>query len=110
MNGTRLSGAISFENFAGMRQAGEALVDQATGTASIDLQAIEHANSLTVGAMVAWFRHAQKQGKSVSFTHVPPDLRKIIRVSGLTDILLPGETTSTPGAGERARLPEEDRR
>ncbi|MCB0058202.1 MAG: STAS domain-containing protein [Caldilineaceae bacterium] len=85
---TMLEGAITFENFAVMRGLGERQVDGAQGEVEIDLGRLEHANSLTVSAMVAWFRHAQKQGKAVRFRNVSGALRKIIGVSGLQGVLL----------------------
>ena len=38
--------------------------------------------------LVAWYRRASAQGKVVRFSNVPADLRKIIDVSGLEDLLL----------------------
>jgi anti-anti-sigma regulatory factor len=95
-----LSGAITFENFAAMRKAGEMLIEQSDILAregsgdgrgvvvSIDVGGIDTANSLAVGAMVAWFRYGQRRQARVQFHNVSDSLRKIIRVSGLTDILL----------------------
>lgn len=91
MSGTPLSGAISFENFVAMRRTGESLIDHAQGEVAIDIGQIEHANTLAVGAMVAWFRYGEKRHTKVRFLNVPDPLRKIIRVSGLTEILLQGE-------------------
>lgn len=85
----KISGAITFENFAGMRAEGESFINQSGPNLEIDLGAIDHANSLAVGAMVAWFRHAQQHEKKVRFVNVSDSLRKIIRVSGLSQILLP---------------------
>lgn len=100
MSGSTLSGAINFENFASMRKIGEMLIEQSGGAArhapgegdtsavTIDVGAIDHANSLAVGAMVAWFRYGERRHIRVRFQNVSDSLRKIIRVSGLTDILL----------------------
>ncbi len=89
--GNSISGAISFENFAAVRRAGESLIENTQGEVVIDIRQIEHANTLAVGAMVAWFRYGAKRNTQVKFANVPDPLRKIIRVSGLTKILLQGE-------------------
>jgi ABC-type transporter Mla MlaB component len=83
-----LSGDVSFENFADIRKVGESLIDQASDVVVLDLAGLTHANSLTVSAMVAWFRYAIRCRKSVTFTNVSEPLQKIIRVSGLKDVLL----------------------
>jgi len=83
-----LEGPINFENFAAMRKAGEALVDGGEGAVSIDLGGLTQANSLAVSAMVAWFRRASRQDKTLTFINVSEPMKKIIRVSGLQDILL----------------------
>lgn len=100
MSDAILSGGITFENFASMREVGETLIRQSDSAARggsgagdqpsvcIDVGGIEHANSLAVGAMVAWFRYGERRQTRVRFENVPDSLRKIIRVSGLTDILL----------------------
>jgi anti-anti-sigma regulatory factor len=88
MTNSALSGAITFENFAVMRQRGIDAVNASAGEACLDIGGIDHANTLAVGAMVAWVRHGEHQNTKVKFVNVPDALRKIIRVSGLTDILL----------------------
>jgi len=88
MSNPSLSGAITFENFPVMRQRGIDAIDASPGEACLDIGGIDHANTLAVGAMVAWFRHGEHRNTRVKFINVPDDLRKIIRVSGLTDILL----------------------
>jgi len=71
-----------------MRQRGIDLIDASSGEACLDIGVIDHANTLAVGAMVVWFRHGERRNTKVTFVNVPDALRKIIRVSGLTDILL----------------------
>jgi len=83
-----LTGSINFENYPEMRLVGDELVDSATSPVRIDLAGLTHANSLTVGAMIAWYRRAAKQDKIVQFDNVSQPLHRIIQVSGLETILL----------------------
>ena len=87
-DGGRLCGRVLFASFAQVRAEGEALIDAAEAQVELDLSGLEYSNSLAVGAMVAWYRRASAQGKVVRFSNVPADLRKIIDVSGLEDLLL----------------------
>jgi len=83
-----LTGSINFENYPQMRLVGDELVDGGTSPLHIDLAGLTHANSLTVGAMIAWYRRAAKQDKIIRFDNVSEPLHKIIQVSGLQTVLL----------------------
>jgi len=61
---------------------------EARRRALADLGGLTQANSLAVSAMVAWFRRASRQDKTLTFINVSEPMKKIIRVSGLQDILL----------------------
>ncbi len=90
-DGRRLHGRVRFGGFAATRAEGERLIDAAQGEVEIDLGGLSYSSSLAVGAMVAWYRYAFHQGKVVHFSNVPPELRKIIVVSGLQEFLLNDE-------------------
>ncbi len=90
-DGRRLEGRVRFGGFASTRAEGERLIDAAEGELVIDLGGLSYSSSLAVSALVAWYRHAFHQGKVVHFSNVPPELRKIIVVSGLQELLLDDE-------------------
>ena len=90
-DGCRLQGRVRFGGFAATRAEGERLIDAADAALEIDMGGLTYSSSLAVGAMVAWYRHAFHQGKVVQFSNVPPELRKIIVVSGLQELLLGDE-------------------
>ena len=92
--GERLQGRMRFDCFARTRADGEALISASEGGLNIDMGGLAYANSLAVSAMIAWYRFAFHQGKIVRFSNVSPDLRKIIAISGLVDLLLDGEGNS----------------
>ena len=91
--GNRLCGRVDFDNFTTIVAAGQSLVEAADagGAAEIDLSGLRHYSSIAVSAMVAWYRQAYGLGKRVNFANVPEDLRKIIAVSGMTELLLEPE-------------------
>jgi phospholipid transport system transporter-binding protein len=53
----------------------------------INLAHIEHSDSTGVALLIGWARLARKQNKMISFTHIPEQMREIIRVSGLEKML-----------------------
>ncbi len=89
--GNRLIGRLRFGGFAQTRLEGETLIDSGDDVVEIDLGGLAYANSLAVSAMIAWYRYGFRAGKTVRFSNVPTDLRKIIAVSGLVELLLGDE-------------------
>ena len=83
----QLSGVIDFDNLTDIRRVGEARISEVNETLRIDLSGLEQANSATVALLIAWFRAAEAQEKSVVFVEVPPELRNIIAFSGLEQVL-----------------------
>ena len=87
----RLVGRLRFDCFEPTRLDGERLIEESQGPVELDLSGLRYANSLAVSAMIAWYRFAFHQGKVVHFSNVPPELRKIIAISGLVELLLGDE-------------------
>ena len=83
----QLSGVINFDNLTEIRSVGEARISEVNETLRIDLSDLEEANSATVALLIAWFRAARAQDKSIVFVEVPPELRNIIAFSGLDQVL-----------------------
>jgi phospholipid transport system transporter-binding protein len=79
--------AITFANAAEIRAAGEAFVEQGAGSLQISLGALEESNSIAVATMLAWYRRARRLEKSLVFIDIPDDLRNIIELYGLTEVL-----------------------
>ena len=61
--------------------------DLKTQEVQIDLGAQTQANSVTVAVMSAWVRAASLHNKSIVFVNLSGDLRNIIALSGLDDVL-----------------------
>ncbi|MCZ6659021.1 MAG: STAS domain-containing protein [Gammaproteobacteria bacterium] len=83
----QLSGVIDFDNLTEIRRVGEARIGEVSESLSIDLSGLEKANSATVALLIAWFRAAEAQEKSIVFVEIRPELRNIIAFSGLDQVL-----------------------
>lgn len=84
----RLRGALSFDDMADLRGAGESLIAAAEGPeVVIDLSGLREASTLAVSLLVAWLRAAQGCGKSLVLRGASPGLRDIAAFSGLEEIL-----------------------
>ncbi|MBX3705117.1 MAG: STAS domain-containing protein [Pseudomonadales bacterium] len=90
--------AVGFQDAAATRHAGEAFVDHGPDEVDFDLSGVRASSSLVVALLLAWLRHARGRGKQVRFLDPPADLRNIIELYGVTELLpLVGE------AGEKMK-------
>jgi len=55
---------------------------------SIDLQAVERADSAGVALLIEWQRAASKQQQTICFQNIPSQMRAIARLSGVDELLL----------------------
>lgn len=83
----RLEGRVSFDNLVQLRREGEAALAQAADPAVMDLSGLSHGNSAAVALLMAWFREAEHHDKTVRFVHVPEEVKNIIELSGMSDVL-----------------------
>jgi anti-anti-sigma factor len=82
-----VSGPVTFDNLMAMRSAGEAVIERAEGPVLMELEALDGGSSAAVALLMAWYRAAVARDKSVTFHSVPPEVIKIIELSGLADVL-----------------------
>lgn len=82
----RLCGRIGFETAVEARKAVERAIDEEAEGLELCLEEVE-GNSVLVGLMMGWFRHAHGQEKRITYSGVPPLINGIIEVSGLDDVL-----------------------
>lgn len=53
----------------------------------VDLAGVTRADSAGVALLVEWLRLARQQGRSLRFVHIPAQMRALIQVSDLEDLL-----------------------
>lgn len=94
-----LPASVDFNNLLSVRADGEAFIDEHAASV-FSLGGLQESNSSAAALLVAWFRYAHLQGKSILFVDVPVDLRNIIDLCEL-DRVLPLEevTPSTQDGG-----------
>lgn len=83
-------------------QAGLAAIR--AGQTSIDLAALDLADSSAVAVLVGWQRAALRQGRAITFTNAPANLRSLAALYGVAELLLDAPATAV-GALQRTDLP-----
>lgn len=84
-----LAGIMDYRSGPSLRQAGQSLIRQATGTEPliIDCAAIQKSSSVGIALVLAFMRDAKAKGRAVSIVNLPEDMRHIAEVSGLLELL-----------------------
>lgn len=83
----RVAGAVTFDNLMALRHAGEAVIDAADGPVEMQLGELDGGSSAAVALLMAWLRAAARRQIDLSFVDVPPKVRKIVELSGMTEVL-----------------------
>ena len=79
---------VGLEDAEALKVAGFALIDAQGGQITVDFDALVQASSVTVALMMAWYRRATLQQKTIEFVNLSQELRNIIEFSGLSQVLL----------------------
>lgn len=85
----RLSGTLTVATVA---QALEDSEDWPGAVRTIDLSGIERSDSAGVALLLEWWRRARHRGTELHYLNPPAQMRAIIDVSGLGEILPMGNT------------------
>lgn len=88
----RLSGVLTMAN------VDAALADSEHWPESvhtIDLSGISHSDSAGVALLLEWWRRARRRGHDLTYSHAPQQMRAIIEVSGLAQILPMAEAAAS---------------
>lgn len=83
----KLTGALTFETVPRILQESSKLFAK-VAQLEIDLVDVSQGDSTGVALLLAWIRLAKTQKKSIVFTHIPPQLLMIAKVSNLDDFLV----------------------
>jgi ABC-type transporter Mla MlaB component len=75
-----------------IKSDGFAIIDAQAGPFQVDLAGLQKANSVTVALLVAWYRQAKLQEKTIFFMNLSEELHNIVEFSGLSRILLENPT------------------
>jgi len=87
-----LPAGIDFQNILTVRADGDAFIDEHAASV-FSLGSLKESNSSVAVLLTAWFRYAHLQGKSIVFVDVPVELRNIINLCELDQVLPLQEVT-----------------
>jgi phospholipid transport system transporter-binding protein len=94
---------VRLDNAAEVRLAGEQFLDGATGAVRMDLGALRECNSVVVAVLLAWVRHAARLGRTLCYDDVPAELRQIIELYGVANLLPIGQSGATAPAARESQ-------
>jgi phospholipid transport system transporter-binding protein len=84
----KVTGELTFQTVPDFLARSGAWLGGTDDVATIDLRAVTRADSAGVALLLEWLRLARGGGREVRFANVPEQLRHLIQVNGLTEILL----------------------
>lgn len=85
-SGFDLPERVNFQNLVSVQTRGEAVID-AQDASVFNLHALRDHSSAAIALLIAWFRYAHLQSKSILFVNVPVELRNIIELAELDKVL-----------------------
>ena len=92
-------GRVDLGNLMQIREEGEAAIAAAGDRVVVDLSRLENGNSAALALLMAWFRAAESQEKTIEFVGAPAELQNIVELSGLAGVLpLEGAAAVEPDA------------
>ncbi len=82
------AGPLTFATARRARELGlDALADSATARLEIDCQGVTSSDSAGLAVLLDWLAVAKSQGRSLTFTHLPPGLAALARISEVNELL-----------------------
>jgi len=79
---------VSFGNYPALKRSACRSIDDAPEGVPIEVSFEQHrSGSIGVALMIALFRYAHASNRTIRFVEVPGDLRNIIEVADLEDVL-----------------------
>lgn len=81
-----VAGILNFDTVVALRDSGNQLMQQQSSVI-FDLVAVKQVDSSALALLLAWYRHAKQQSKSISFINIPQQLVEIAELAGLSSIL-----------------------
>lgn len=83
----RVPAEVRLANLREVRANGDRYLRDAGDHAVFSLAGVTTGDSAVVALLMSWYRSAHALGKTIEFTDIPGEVRNIIDLSGLTDVL-----------------------
>jgi phospholipid transport system transporter-binding protein len=96
----RLGGVLGFQTARAVLESGSAAF-AGHRHLSVDLSGITHADSAGLSVLLTWVGRAGRDGCTITYTALPPQLLRIARLCGV-ESLLQSAPASPPGPGPGA--------
>lgn len=81
-----VAGVLNFDTVVALRELGNQLMQQQSSVI-FDLAKVKQVDSSALTLLLAWYRYAKQQSKSISFINIPQQLFEIAELAGLGGIL-----------------------
>jgi phospholipid transport system transporter-binding protein len=75
------------------------------GQSEIDMADVTAVDSAAVATLLAWQRAAVTRGTVLRFNNLPPNLKSLVELYGVAELLSSASLTSSPASEARADLP-----
>lgn len=82
-----LNGVLSFDSVRDVEYQGVQFLSLDVPECTIDLAGVSYSDSAGLALLLAWYREALKQGKSIRFTAPPANMLALLAVSGLDELI-----------------------
>jgi phospholipid transport system transporter-binding protein len=81
-----VSGQLTFQTVPRFLAHTDKLLQDGTGTVTIDMQGVTLADSAGLAMMIEWLQRVRAAKHEIVFTNIPEQTRDLIRVNGLTQV------------------------
>lgn len=82
-----LVGKLTFSSVASLWNRSKLLLETTPSPIQIDLKSVTQSDSAGVALLISWVRYARQLNKEMHLMHLPEQMRAIIKVSGLSQLL-----------------------
>ncbi len=81
-----VSGQVTFQTVPRFFAHTDKLLQSDAKPVTIDMQGVTLADSAGLALMIEWLQLAHAANREIVFTHIPDQMRDLIRVNGLTQV------------------------
>jgi phospholipid transport system transporter-binding protein len=81
-----VSGQVTFQSVPQFLAHTDKWLQGGTGKVTIDMHGVTLADSAGLALLIEWLQLARSAQREIVFTHMPDQMRDLIRVNGLTQV------------------------
>jgi len=82
-----IRGELNMQTVPALAESARDMLKQLSGEVSVDLSGVSRADSAGLALLIDLQRHTRRQQCAIRFLHLPEQLRQILHLSELDDIL-----------------------